>query len=75
METNIGIVEQVLRFLLGIGILIYAYLNLCCVSLVVALILSAFFFMTGGIGYCPICNLFNRKSGIKGKTKPKKGRK
>jgi hypothetical protein len=45
METNIGIVEQVLRFLLGIGILIYA------------------------------CNLFNRKSGIKGKARPKKGRK
>jgi hypothetical protein len=75
METNIGIIEQVLRFLIGIGILIYAYLHLCCTSLVVALLISAFFFATGGMGYCPICNLFKRKPMMKSRPKAKKRRK
>ncbi|MCX6773592.1 MAG: DUF2892 domain-containing protein [Candidatus Micrarchaeota archaeon] len=68
METNIGIIEQALRFLIGIGILVYAAVHLCCTNLVVALIISAFLLGTGGIGYCPICALFNRN---RGKLQPK----
>ena len=74
METNLGLLEQALRFLLGIAILAYSYLNLCCTNLVVGLLISAFFFGTGGIGYCPIHHYFgkitkkSKKSRKKGKT-------
>jgi len=69
METNIGIAQQVFRVLLGLAIIAYAYLNLCCTNLVVALLIGAFFFGTGGLGYCPFFALLKKHDDHKKRRK------
>jgi len=69
METNIGIPQQAFRVLLGLAVIAYAYLNLCCTDLVVGLVAGMFLFATGGTGFCPILLLFGNA-----KRKAKKGK-
>jgi hypothetical protein len=75
METNMGGLEQAIRFLLGVLILIYAalYLSGTGVYQVVAVIIGAILLATGGIGYCPAYSVFkfkpkNKESNIEYRT-------
>ena len=59
METNMGGLEQAIRFLLGVLILIYAAVSLSGTGIyqVVAVIIGAILLATGGIGYCPVYSI------------------
>jgi len=62
METNMSGLEQAVRFLLGVLILVYAALSLSGFYLVLAVIVGAILLATGGIGYCPAYGVFGARA-------------
>lgn len=65
MTHNIGLVERVIRAILGIGVLVYFALNYAALSLfwnVALVVIGLFLLITGIIGFCLVYALLKLES-------------
>lgn len=61
---NLPAWERLLRTAVGIGALVFAYLNLSVSALGIGIgLVGAVVSMTGLIGFCPMCAMLGRKLG------------